>query len=137
MSIGTEQHSGQAAEVVDAAKRRTQDQLGQAAETGRGVVRRQVDQRSTQAGEQASAVAETLRQTASQLRSDGDEQRARYAQIADQAADRLDRTGRYLPDADVDVLRGGVEDVAAHRPWVNAGAGRLPGSADARVMKAA
>jgi hypothetical protein len=136
MSTETEQRRGQAAEVVDAARQRTQDQLGQAAETGRGVVRRQVDQRSTQAGEQVSAVAETLRRTASQLRSDGDTQQVRYAQVADQAADRLERTGRYLTDADADELLGRVEDVARQQPWLIAGAGLLVGIAAARFMKA-
>jgi vacuolar-type H+-ATPase subunit H len=66
----------QAAEVVDAAKQTAQQQVGDVAEKGRGVVRRQVDQRSTQAGEQASSVAETLRQTASQIRAQGDPQKA-------------------------------------------------------------
>jgi uncharacterized protein YgbK (DUF1537 family) len=136
MSTDTTSAKEQAAEVVDAAKERTQDQLGQAAETGRGAMRRQVDQRSTQAGEQASAVADTLRQTASQLRAEGDGQKVRYAQIADRAADRLERTGRYLTDADADELLGRVEDVARQQPWLIAGAGLLVGIATARFMKA-
>ena len=121
MSTETSTAKGQAAEVVDAAKQRTQEQLGEAAETGRGVMRRQVDQRSTQAGQQASAVADTLRQTATQLRSDGDGQKVRYAQVADQAADEL---------------LGRVEDVARQQPWLIAGAGLLVGIAAARFMKA-
>jgi hypothetical protein len=99
-------------------------------------MRRQVDQRSTQAGEQASVVADTLRQTATQLRTDGDGQKVRYAQVADQAADRLERAGRYLTDADADELLGRVEDVARRQPWLIAGAGLLLGIAAARVMKA-
>ena len=136
MSTETSTAKGQAAEVVDAAKQRTQEQLGEAAETGRGVMRRQVDQRSTQAGQQASAVADTLRQTATQLRSDGDGQKVRYAQVADQAADRLERAGRYLTDANADELLGRVEDVARQQPWLIAGAGLLVGIAAARFMKA-
>ena len=136
MSTDTEHLKGQAADAVDAAKHRAQEQMGQAAETGRGLMRRQVDQRSTQAGHQASAVADTLRQTASQLRDDGDGQKARYAQVAEQAADRLDRTGRYLADADADELLGRAEDVARQQPWLIAGAGLLVGVAVARFMKA-
>jgi hypothetical protein len=136
MSTDTRSAKEQATEVVDAAKQRTQDQLGEAAETGRGAVRRQVDQRSTQAGEHATAVADTLRQTATQLRSDGDGQKVRYAQAADQAADRLERAGRYLTDADADELLGRVEDVARQQPWLIAGAGVLVGIAAARFMKA-
>jgi ElaB/YqjD/DUF883 family membrane-anchored ribosome-binding protein len=136
VSTDTNQVRQQAADVADSAKQAAQDQVSQATDAGRGAVRRQVDQRSTQIGEQASGVAETLRQTASQLRSDGDAQKARYAQIADQAAGRLEHTGRYLTDADADELLGRAEDAARRQPWLVAAAGLLAGVAAARFMKA-
>jgi ElaB/YqjD/DUF883 family membrane-anchored ribosome-binding protein len=118
------------------AKDMAQAQVGQVADKGRGAVRSQVDQRSTQAGSQAQMLADTLRQTASQLRAEGDQQKARYAEIADQGADRLDRVGEYLTNADADEILGKVEDVARRQPWLSAGAGLLVGIAAARVMKA-
>ena len=126
----------QAADVVDAAKQTAQQQAGEVTEKARGVLRRQVDQRSTQAGEQAVSVAETLRQTASQIRGEGDPQKARFASVADQGADRFERMGSYLTDADGEEILGRVEDMARQQPWLVAGAGLLAGIAAARFMKA-
>jgi hypothetical protein len=126
----------QATQAMGDAKDMAQAQVGQVADKGRGAVRSQVDQRSTQAGSQAQMLADTLRQTASQLRAEGDQQNARYAGIADQGADRLERVGGYLTNADADEILGKVEDVARRQPWLIAGAGLLVGVAAARVMKA-
>jgi hypothetical protein len=136
VSTQTEQVRQQAADAADSAKQAAQEQVGQVADAGRGAVRQQVDRRSTQLGQHAGGVAETLRQTASQLRTDGDPQKARYAHVADQAADRLERTGRYLTDADADELLGRVEDAARRQPWLVAAAGLLVGAAAARFVKA-
>jgi hypothetical protein len=121
-----------AADVVDTAKQ----QVSQVAEQGRGTLRSQVDSRSTQAGEQAQSVAETLRETATQLRQSGDQQKARYARIADQGADRLDHVGRYLSESDADELLSKVEDAARRQPWLVAGMGLLLGIGAARFLKA-
>ena len=126
----------QATQAMGDAKDMAQAQVSQVADKGRGAVRSQVDQRSTQAGSQAQMLADTLRQTASQLRSEGDQQKVRYAGIADQGADRLERVGGYLTSADADDILAKVEDVARRQPWLIAGAGLLVGVAVARVMKA-
>jgi len=123
-------------EAVGAVQEKAQEQAGQAVEKGRGVVRAQVDSRSTQVGQQARSVAETLRQTSAQLRQTGDEQQARYAHIADSGADRLDRAGRYLAESDADELLGRIEDEARRQPWLVAGVGLLLGIAAARFLKA-
>lgn len=136
MDTDTSSTKDQATEIVGTATHAAQEQLGQAAEKGRGALRGQVDQRSTQVGEQAQALADTLRQTASQLRMEGDGQKARYAGVVDQGADRLERMGGYLTEADADQILGKVEDVARQQPWLIAGAGLLVGVAAARFMKA-
>ena len=125
--------TSQVSDVVDSAKQTAQEQVGEVAEKGRGVVRDQVDRRSTQAGEQASGVAHTLRQTAAQARGEGNDQQAR---LAEQGADRLERLGGYLTDADGDEILWRVEDVARRQPLLVAGAGLLLGIAFARVLKA-
>ncbi len=127
---------GQARDEARTVKQTAEAQVGEAAQKGRGALRRQVDERSTMAGRQAASVAETLRQTAWQMRQEGDPQKARMASFADQGADRLDRVGSYLTDADADELLGRVEDVARRQPWLIAGAGLLVGIAAARVLKA-
>jgi hypothetical protein len=125
-----------AAEVVGTAKEAAQQQVDDAAEKGRGMLRSQVDQRSTQAGTQAQTLADALRQTAAQLRGDGDQQKARYAGMADQGADRLEHVGGYLTAADADEILVRLEDMARRQPWLVAGAGVLVGIAAARFLKA-
>src|SRR5204862_7151985 len=82
------------------------------------------------------SAAQTLRDTASQLRAEGDPQKARFAQVAEQGADRLERVGVYLTTADADELLGRVESMARRQPWLVAGAGLLLGIAAGRLMKA-
>jgi hypothetical protein len=121
---------------TEAAKQKMQDQAVEAVEQTRGVLRTQVDERSTQAGQQVRTAAETLRQTAGQLRQDGDSQKARYARIADQSADRLDRLGEYLTNADADELLARIEAIGRKRPWLVAGSGLVGGLVAARFLKA-
>jgi ElaB/YqjD/DUF883 family membrane-anchored ribosome-binding protein len=126
----------QVSDVVEAARSKTADQAGEAVDRGRSMLRRQVDARSTTAGEQAQGLAQTLRDTAQQLRTDGDAQKARYAQLAEQGADRLERAGSYLSTADADELLSRAESLARRQPWLVAGAGLLVGIAAGRIMKA-
>lgn len=126
----------QAADVVDTAKQAAQEQVHQARQKGRSALRGQVDQRSTDIGGEAQTLADSLRHSASEMRADGDPQKARYAGLADQGAERLERLGGYLTDADAEELLGKLEDVARRQPWLIAGAGVLAGVAAARFMKA-
>jgi hypothetical protein len=126
----------QVADVVDSARETTQQQASHAVAEGRGALRTQVDARSTQAGEQAQSLAGTLRQTATQLRQTGDEQKTRYAGIADQGADRLERVGSYLSESDAEELLSQVEEAARRQPWLVLGTGLILGIATARFLKA-
>jgi hypothetical protein len=123
-------------DVVESAKQKTQQQAGEAVEKGRGAVRSQLDQRSTQAGEQAQSLAETLRQTATQLRADGDPQKARFASGAETGADQLERLAAYLSSADADQLLGRLEDLGRRQPYLIAGTALLLGIAGGRFLKA-
>ena len=126
----------QVSDVVEAARSKTADQAGEAVDRGRSMLHRQVDARSTMVGEQAQGLAQSLRDSAQQLRTDGDPQKARYAQVADQGADRLERVGVYLSEADADELLSRAESLARRQPWLVAGAGLLVGIAAGRLMKA-
>ena len=134
--MDTDTTKTQVAEVVDSAREKTQEQASHAVEKGRGALRMQVDARSTQAGEQAQSIAESLRQTAMQFRQTGDEQKARYAGLADQGADRLERVGGYLTESDAEELLSKVEEVARRQPWLVVGTGLVLGIATARFLKA-
>jgi hypothetical protein len=56
--------------------------------------------------------------------------------VADQGADRLERVGTYLTNADADEILDRAEDLARRQPWLIAGAGLLVGIAAARFLKA-
>jgi ElaB/YqjD/DUF883 family membrane-anchored ribosome-binding protein len=107
----------------------TQDAREQAG----GRAREEVDRRSTQAGEQVSSTADAFRRTGSQLRDEGKDVPAR---VADQAAERADRLGRYLQEADADRMLRDIEDFGRRRPWMLAAAGATLGFLASRFLKA-
>jgi hypothetical protein len=123
----------QAKEQVKDKAQVTQDRARAATGQARSRFREQVDQRSTLAGERASATAQDVRSVADGLRQQGKEAPAR---LAEQAADRVDHVGRYLRSADADRLLADVEDFARRRPWAVAAAGLALGFAASRVLKA-
>ena len=96
-------------------------------------LREQIDQRSTETGEQMISTASALRQTAQQLRSD---QREPQAKVIEQIAERIEGFGRYLTETDGDRLLRDVERIARRRPWLVAGGGAILGFLAARFTKA-
>jgi hypothetical protein len=112
---------------------KAQEQMSQATDQARGRLRDQVDQRSTEAGERVRSVAGDARSVAQELRGQGKDTPARYAE---QAADRVERMGDWLHDSDGDRILSDVEDFARRNPWSVAAAGLALGFATARVLKA-
>src|SRR4051794_11224615 len=125
----TEQAQQKAQEAAGQAKEQAQQAAGQAQERARDLV----NQRSTQAGEQMSSQAGDIRSVGEQLRSQGKDGPAK---IADQAAERVERLGGYLTDADADKILGDVEDFARKNPMVAALGGVALGFAASRFLKA-
>jgi len=123
------QAADKAQEVAGQAKDAAQQAAGQA----KGRVRDQVDQRSTQAGEQVSTVASDVRSVGEQLREQGKEGPAK---IAEQAADRAERVGSYLTGSDADRILSDVEDFARKQPWAVVAGGLALGFAASRFLKA-
>jgi len=96
-------------------------------------LRSQVDQRSTQAGEQVGSVGQALRRTGDQLRDEGNETPAK---MMDSAAQQVDRFGGYLRDADANRMLHDVESWARQRPWAAATIGVVVGFLGSRFLKA-
>ena len=96
-------------------------------------LREQLDQRSTQAGEQVQSIGKVLLSGANQLRSEGQEIPAK---VVDEVARRADDLGTYLQGAQADRFLHDVETFARRRPWVAAGIGALAGFAASRFVKA-
>jgi ElaB/YqjD/DUF883 family membrane-anchored ribosome-binding protein len=96
-------------------------------------IRQQLDQRSTQAGEQLQSIGKTLESGANQLRSEGKDVPAR---VVEEVARRADDVGGYLQSAEADRILGDLEGFARRRPWLTAGVGALAGLLASRFVKA-
>lgn len=96
-------------------------------------LREQVDQRSTQAGQQVQSIGHALRSTSKQLESEGN---ATPAKVVDQVARKADDLGSYLQAADADRIFGDIERFARRRPWMTAGIGATVGFLASRFVKA-
>jgi hypothetical protein len=125
----TEQVKDQVRDTTQLAQDKAQGALGQA----RSRLRDQIDQRSTQAGEQVQSTVQDVRSMAEQLRGQGKDTPAR---VAEQVADRAESFGSYLRDADGERLLQDVEDVARRQPWLIAAGGLALGFAASRFLKA-
>jgi broad specificity phosphatase PhoE len=110
-----------------------QEKAKEVAGQAKGRLREQVDQRSTEAGHQVSSAADDVRSVAEQLRSQGKDTPARYAE---QAAEKAQKVGQRLQDASGDELLRDVEDFARKNPWAVAAGGLALGLAASRMLKA-
>ena len=79
-------------------------------------------------------MAQALRRSGEQLSNEGDGQQA--AELAEGAADRIERLGGYLERTSGAELVRDVEDFARRRPWMIAGMGLVAGLAASRFLKA-
>jgi ElaB/YqjD/DUF883 family membrane-anchored ribosome-binding protein len=124
---------GQAQEKVQEVAGQAQEKVSEAAGQARGRLREQVDQRTTHAGEQVGTTARDIRSVAEELRKQDKDGPAR---VAEQAADRVERVGSYLGEADADRLLADVEDFARRQPWAVVAAGLAAGFLASRFLKA-
>jgi hypothetical protein len=123
----------QARETASQVQERAQQQVQEARGQARQKLREQVDERATQAGERVGSAAGDARSVAEELRRQGKETPARYAE---QGAERVERLGSYLRDSDGDAILRDVEDLARSNPWAVAAGGLALGFAAARLLKA-
>jgi hypothetical protein len=118
-----------AEEAKDQAKERAQE-VGKRAQSA---LRDQLDSRSTQVGYKVTSTADDVGAVGDELRRQGKETPAR---LADQAAERGERVGRYLQEADADRILTDVEDFGRRQPMAMLAGGLLLGFAAARFLKA-
>jgi hypothetical protein len=96
-------------------------------------LREQVDERSTQAGQQARRAAGDARTVAQELRKQGRDGPARFAE---QAAEPVDRAGEWLEQSDGDRILRDAEDFGRRNPWAIAAGGLALGFVASRLLKA-
>jgi ElaB/YqjD/DUF883 family membrane-anchored ribosome-binding protein len=123
----------QAKERLGEGAQQIQEKATEAKTRTRERVRQEIDTRSTETGEQMTGTASALRRTAQQLRSDQQESQAK---LLEQIADRVERLGRYLTEADGERMLRDFERIARGRPWLVAGGGTVLGFLAARFTKA-
>jgi hypothetical protein len=122
-----------AQEKVQDAAEQAREKAQEGAQRARAGLSGQLDQRSTQAGQRVGSQSEDIRTVAQQLREQGKEGPAK---LAEQAADRTQRVGRWLEDSDGDQIIGEVEDFARRQPWAVVLGGLAVGFAASRVLRA-
>jgi len=81
--------------TIDEVKSQAQEQAGAVAGRAKGLIIGQIDQRSTDFGQNVVTHAENIRSIADTRRSQGQEPTAK---LADTAADRLEQVGSYLAE---------------------------------------
>jgi ElaB/YqjD/DUF883 family membrane-anchored ribosome-binding protein len=121
--------------VSDAAST-VQEKAGELKQQGRGKLREALDQYSNQAGGQAKTAAGALRQSGTQLRTQGESGSQQLAGLFEGAASRAEGLGGYLERTSGDRMLHDVEDFARRRPWAVAGLGLVVGLAASRFVKA-
>jgi uncharacterized protein YjbJ (UPF0337 family) len=136
--------TGETADAKEKAKAEVQQRTEQAADQAKekvqevgsraqSALRDQVDSRSTQAGYRVTETASSIGAVSDELRKQGQEAPARVAQ---QAAERGERLGRYLQEADADRILADVEDFGRRQPVAVLAGGLLLGFTAARFLKA-
>jgi hypothetical protein len=130
---GGDSRTDQAAATAQQAAEQVKETTQQATQQARGRVRDEVDRRSTDAGQQASSVADAFRQSAQQLRQDGKDG---VAKPIEQVADRVQSAGSWLERSSGDDILGDVEDFARRKPLAVLAGGAVVGFALSRLLKA-
>lgn len=126
-SVGEAQEKAQ--EVAGQAQEKAREAAGDAQEG----IRRQIDDRSTHAGEQVSSTAQDLRSVGEELRKQGKDTPAK---LADRAAEQTEKVGSYLKERGPDEMLEDVEDFGRRRPWAVLAGGAAVGILAARFLKA-
>lgn len=120
------------AHVHDAASA-AQEKAGELRDAGARGLGEQLDRRSTEAGTQARSVADALRRSGDELRTQG---KGGVADLTEQMAQRIEQVGSYLEQKRGDEMLRDIERFARRRPWMLAGLGMLVGVAASRFVKA-
>jgi ElaB/YqjD/DUF883 family membrane-anchored ribosome-binding protein len=142
--MSTEQTSGRPGEAVAEMKEKGEELVSSAQEQistkgqelggeAKLQIREQLNQRSTETGEQVMSIGKVLHSSANQLRSEGNDMSAK---VVEEVAQRTDDLSNYLRSAQADGILDDIERFARRRPWVTAGVGALAGFVASRFLKA-
>ncbi|WP_354698062.1 hypothetical protein DSM112329_03726 [Paraconexibacter sp. AEG42_29] len=125
----TEQAQEKLKDGAEAAK----EQAANVTQQAQARAREQVETRTTDAGEKLKGSAGDARSMAEHLRSEGKDGPAR---LVEDAADRAEKLGGYLSEADADQLIRDLEDFGRKNPWAVIAGGIAVGFLAARAVSA-
>jgi hypothetical protein len=136
---GATGQTGNGGQVTEQAKQQGQQlaqqarqQAGELANRGGEQVKSQLETQKHQAAQRITPVQMALRETAQQLRKQG---QAPVAQYADQASDQVERFSGYLRETSVDDITDEVRGFARSRPALFLGGAALLGFLGTRFLK--
>ena len=136
---GTTGQTGSADQVTEQAKHQGQQlaqqarqQAGELANRGGEQVKSQLETQKHQAAQRMTPVQMALRETAQQLRKQGE---GPVAQYADKASDQVEHFSGYLRETEVDEITDEVRDFARSRPALFLGSAALLGFLGTRFLK--
>jgi hypothetical protein len=136
---GTTGQTGSGGQVTEQAKQQGQQfaqqarqQAGELANRGGEQVKSQLDYQKHQAAQRLTPVQTALRETAQQLRRQGQGSVAGYA---DQASDQVERFSGYLRETSVDEITDEARGFARRRPALFLGGAALLGFLGTRFLK--
>jgi hypothetical protein len=104
------------------------------AQTARTRAQDEMDRRSTEAGERVASAAGDIRDVAGELRRKG---RDRPADLAESAADRVERFAAYLKESDAETIIADARDLGRRQPAVLVAGAAVLGIVAGRMVKAA
>ena len=125
--------AGNGGPQLEDAKAQAQDKAQEVKAKASDQVRTQVDQRSTQAGEQLGQQVSDIKAVGDQLREQGKDGPAK---VADQVAERGERLSAYLQESDSDRIIRDLEDLGRKQPLAVIAGGIALGFAASRFLKA-
>jgi hypothetical protein len=123
------EEEGLVSQVQQQVQEKAHDLKGQASQN----VRRQVNDRSTEIGEQIQSLGAALRRSADQLAEEG---KTTPADVARRAAEGVERLGGYLREGNANAFLDDLERFGRKRPWLSGGLGMALGFAASRFLKA-
>lgn len=128
--------SGSEAAASGGAVEQAQEKVGagveQAKSSAGSLIRSQVDERSSQLGEQLHGAVQALRQAEQTMEQEG----TPGSQLVERAAAEVERTARYLSESDGRRVLNDLEGVGRRNPWAVIGGGIVLGFLGARFLKA-
>lgn len=133
MAASEERASSQSGSTMEQARSQLQEMTGKARSEASSGLESQLDQRSTQVGEQIQSIGEAFGRAGQQMKEQGND---RPAQLADQLASRVRGLGDYLERTDGRTILRDAEEFGRRQPWVVAVGGLVAGLFASRVIKA-